>query len=156
MQRQRRRHSNPSVASARNPFDGRCAISSSPKAAAFIVALTSNKAKRVQSWLAGLNARYMHCMTIHDSAAASRKVPLCLLGPPILWHEPFMEDHIFFLQVLATPVRRAHLHTCTLVLCFFLARVSSSKSFFLFFSLYLCTSSKTRSSLELISPTYQL
>ena len=49
MQRQRRRHSNPTVASARNPFDGRCAISASPKAAAFIVALTSNKAKRVQS-----------------------------------------------------------------------------------------------------------
>ena len=46
-----------------NPFDGRCAISSSPKAAAFIVALTSNKAKRVQSWLAGLHARYVHCIT---------------------------------------------------------------------------------------------
>jgi len=104
MQRQRRRHSNPTVASARNPFDGRCAISASPKAAAFIVALTSNKAKRVQSWLAGLRALH------HNSAAASRKVPLCLLGPSILWHEPFMEDHIFFSKFWQPLFG---MHTCT-------------------------------------------
>ena len=143
MQRQRRRHSNPTVASARNPFDGRCAISSSPKAAAFIVALTSNKAKRVQSWLAGLHARYVHCIT------TPRQLPFpegssLLVGPLHPVARTIHGRPHFFLQVLATPVRHAHLHNCTLVLCSFLARVSSSKSFFFSFHTILALHQRLR------------